>query len=274
MIDMGRRMCTRLNNSKLAIVRGGGDLASGVINRLWLAHFDVLALETAFPLVVRRTVSVAQAIFDGCCTVEGMRAQRIASVRDWDRSEVGVLVDPEGRSIPKLSPDLVIDAIMKKKHTGTSKEMAPLVIALGPGFSAPDQVHGVIETQRGHYLGRLITNGRAASDTGVPGTINGFSTQRLLRATVDGSVMPVHSIGDRVVAGETVAEISGIPVHAQINGVLRGLIHPSVTVTRGMKIGDIDPSGIHEHCFTISDKALAVAGGVLEAVLRFGIIDN
>lgn len=256
---------------RLAIVRGGGDLATGVVYRLWRCGFRVLCLETKLPLVVRRPVSVAQAVFDGRHVVERMEALLVEDVKAWTNPDtVGVLVDPEGTCIAKLAPELVVDCIMAKRYTGTNRSMAPLVLAIGPGFSAPDQVHGVIETKRGHYLGRLITDGCAIPNTGIPGMEMGYSVERLLRAPADGCVVPVRAIGDHVKTGDLVAMVGACEVRAQIPGVLRGLIHESVPVERGLKIGDVDPRDERDHCFTITDKALAVAGGVLEAIMRMG----
>jgi len=258
-----------MKTGKLAIVRGGGDLATGIIYRLWKVGYSVLSLEIFAPLVVRRTVSVASAVFDGEITIEDMRAVRIDSLKDlvYDRSRVCVLVDPEGRSISELRPDILVDAIMAKKNLGTKSGMAPIVIGIGPGFSAPEEVDAVIETKRGHYLGRVIRNGSAIPNTGVPGLIRGYTVERLLRSPVNGHVMPVKSIGDSVMPGEVVAHVEGIPVSSQIEGILRGLIHPSVMAVKGSKIGDIDPRGEREHCFSITDKALAIAGGVLEVIM-------
>lgn len=253
--------------SDLAIVRGGGDLATGVAYRLWRVGYRVLCLETQYPLVVRRTVSAAQSVFDGSFLVEGMKCVCINDISEWESGTVGVKVDPDGKSISELSPALVVDAIMAKRYTGTNKDMAPLVLAIGPGFTAPDQVHGVVETKRGHYLGRLITNGSAIPNTGVPGMQMGYSTSRLLRAPGDGYVTPIREIGDHVEPGEVVAMVGSSEVKSQIKGVLRGLIHPTVRVTEGLKIGDVDPRDEREHCFSITDKALAIAGGVLEAVM-------
>lgn len=252
-----------------AVVRGGGDLATGVIYRLWRAGFRVLCLETRFPLTVRRPVSVAEAVFAGECEVEGMRAVFTDSPGEWDGGEIAVAIDPEGECIPRVAPDVVVDAIMAKRYTGTHRGMAPLVLALGPGFSAPGQVHGVVETKRGHSLGRLITDGEAIPNTGIPGTEMGYSIERLLRAPRDGHVEPVLSIGDHVEAGGLIARVGGEDVRSQIKGMLRGLIHPSVPVRSGTKIGDVDPRDAREHCFMITDKALAVAGGVMEAVTNF-----
>lgn len=260
-----------MKKHKLAIVRGGGDLATGVIYRLWKANFDVLCLETKNPLVVRRTVAVAEAIFEGTFEIEDMCAIKVNSLTEWsDKHKIAVMVDEEGISIIENHPSLVVDATMMKRFTGTSKEMAPLVVALGPGFLAPEQVHGVIETKRGHYLGRLITKGSALPNTGIPGMEMGYTSERLLRAPTDGYVKNIRNIGDHVEEGDLVAKIDDFEVRANISGVLRGLIHPSVRVKEGLKIGDVDPRDIKEHCFTITDKALAVAGGVLEAILSLG----
>ena len=258
-----------MESGKLAIVRGGGDLATGIIYRLWKAGYSVLSLEIPDPLVVRRTVSVASAIFDGETVIEDMKAVRIGSPKDltYDRSRVSVLVDPEGRSISELRPDILVDAIMAKKNLGTKRGMAPIVIGIGPGFSAPGEVDAVIETKRGHYLGRVIRNGSAIPNTGVPGLIKGYTIERLLRSPGEGYVIPVKSIGDSVIPGDVVAHVEGLPVCSQIEGIVRGLIHPSVKVKKGLKIGDIDPRGEREHCFSITDKALAIAGGVLEVIM-------
>ena len=255
--------------NKLAIVRGGGDLATGIIYRLWKAGYAVLSLEIETPLVVRRTVSVASAVFDGSTVIEDMEAVRIDSLNDFsfDRSRISVLVDPEGESISILKPDILVDAIMAKRNLGTNKEMAPLVIGIGPGFSAPGDVDAVIETKRGHWLGRVIRNGSAIPNTGVPGLIKGYTIERLLRSPGEGYVIPVKSIGDSVIPGDVVAHVEGLPVCSQIEGIVRGLIHPSVKVKKGLKIGDIDPRGEREHCFSITDKALAIAGGVLEVIM-------
>lgn len=252
---------------QLVIVRGGGDVATGTIYRLWKTGFQVLALEAETPLVVRRTVAVAQAIFDGTCSVEGMRAVRISSADKFDPSlGVNVLVDPCGDSIKKMRPEIVIDAVIAKRNTGTHKSMAPLVIGLGPGFEAPRDVHAAIETNRGHSLGRVITNGAPEPNTGDPGIVGGYGRERLLRAPADGPIKEFRHLGDSVAKDEIIAEVAGLPVRANLAGVVRGLIHPSVTVTKGLKIGDVDPRNDPSYCLTISDKALSVAGGVLEAV--------
>lgn len=252
---------------RLVIIRGGGDIATGTIYRLWKLGFHVLALEAASPLAVRRTVAVAQAVFDGECSIEGMKAVRITSPDSFDPSlGVGVLVDPEGDSIKKMKPEIVVDAVIAKRNTGTRRDMAPLVIGLGPGFEAPRDVHAAIETHRGHNLGRVIRNGTPEPNTGDPGIVAGYGKERLLRAPADGPIKVYREIGDFVAKDETIAEVAGLPVRTNLAGVLRGLIHPSTTVTKGLKIGDVDPRNDPSYCLTISDKALSVAGGVLEAI--------
>ncbi len=258
-----------LKDGRLAIVRGGGDLATGVIYRLWRSGFRVISLETRAPLVVRRTVSAASAVFNGSCVIDGMPVRKISSAEEaFFNDGVSVLVDPDGNSIASLRPDLLVDAIMAKRNTGTIIDMAPLVIGIGPGFTAKVDVHYVVETKRGHYLGRLISEGGAIPNTGIPGMEMGYTTERLLRAPADGYLIPLAEIGDHVEAGDVVGTVGKKEVRAQIRGMLRGLIHPSVYLTEGLKIGDVDPRDVREHCFSITDKALAVAGGVLEAVLR------
>lgn len=253
---------------KVAIVRGGGDLATGIIYRLWRSGFRVLSLEVERPLAVRRTVSAAQAIFDGRCMIEDMPVRRIACLDEFaGTSGVSVMVDPEGYSIGILKPILLVDAMMAKRNLGTRIDMAPLVVGVGPGFCAGMDVDCVIETKRGHYLGRLIRSGSAIPDTGIPGMEMGYTTERLLRSPSDGFVQPLREIGDHVEPGDLIAFVSGNDLRAQIPGVLRGLIHQSVFVREGMKIGDVDPRNEREHCFSITDKALAIAGGVLEALM-------
>jgi xanthine dehydrogenase accessory factor len=252
------------------IVRGGGDLASGVIYRLVKAGFPVLVTELARPLVIRRTVAFASAVFEGQITVEGLTARRIAQIGEvsaaWAAGEIPVLVDEQGDSVSALTPLVVIDARMAKRSLGTTIHDAPVVIALGPGFEAGRDCHAVIETNRGHFLGRVIRQGTAEPNTGQPGSVQGRGAERVARAPADGFVIPQAAIGDSIKQGAVVARVGDLSVKAPFDGVLRGLIHPSVPVTQGMKIGDVDPRGTREHCFTMSDKALAIGGGVLEAV--------
>lgn len=251
------------------IVRGGGDLATGTVYRLRKAGFPVVVLETALPTTVRRMASFSQAAFDGAASVEGMTCRLIKDMGQFDPDEVNLLVDPGRNSISEIKPDILIDASMSKRNAEPIIGLAPLTIALGPGFTAPQDARCVIETQRGHTLGRVITNGSAIPNTGRPGNIMGYTTERILRAPAAGRLVTDKIIGDTAAAGDVIGNIGGLPVTAQIAGVIRELIHPSVPCFSGMKIGDIDPRGIKEYCFTISDKSLSVAGGVMEAVSRF-----
>jgi xanthine dehydrogenase accessory factor len=254
------------------VLRGGGDLASGVAYRLHRAGFPVIILELPRPLFVRRTVCFGEAVFAGTTTVEGITARLtdqdgVAAV--LDAGEIPVLIDPEGRSLPALAPAALIDARMEKRPLDTHIDAAPVVIALGPGFTAGVDCHVVIETNRGHFLGRAYYSGSAEPDTGEPGVIGGQSFSRVLRAPAEGFIEAQAAIGDPIAQGQVIAVVGGHPVTAAFHGVLRGLLHPSVPVMRGMKIGDLDPRAARAHCFTISEKSLAVGGGVLEALLSF-----
>jgi len=227
--------------------------------------------EIARPLVVRRTVSFAEAVFSGQATVEGVLAQRAADVAEARRllaeGVLPVLIDPPAACRAELRPAVLVDAIMAKVNTGTAIDHAPLVIALGPGFVAGRDCHAVIETNRGHDLGRVIWQGGAEPDTKTPGEVGGYKGARVLRAPADGHVHAHAAIGDTVHEGAVIAHIDGAPLVAPFTGVLRGIVHPSVLVHTGMKIGDLDARAERRYCFTISDKSLAIAGGVLEAIL-------
>ena len=259
------------------IIKGAGDLASGIALRLFHAGFDILMTEIAAPLTVRRTVAFSRAVYEGRAAVEDAGAVLVkaeAGIREaLAQKLIPVLVDPQAAIVKQLNPPALIDAIMAKKNTGTAITDAPLVIGVGPGFSAGFDCHAVIETMRGHYLGRVITKGSAIPNTGVPGEIKGFSTERLLRCNAVGVFEAKAAIGEPVRKGDDVAAVrsaSGlIPIHAEIDGVLRGLLPSGIPVGKGMKAGDIDPRCEAAHCFTVSDKALAIGGGVLEALLRF-----
>jgi len=253
------------------LVRGGGDLASGVIYRLHRAGMQVMVIELAQPTVIRRAVAFATAVFEGAVEIEGVVGRRVDSVdqavRVLQEGEIPVVVDPRGQTISQWHPDVVVDAILAKRNVGTSIKDAPTVVALGPGFVAGVDAHAVVETQRGHYLGRVLLEGSAAPNTGIPGEVMGYTVERVLRAPRSGSLLGSMQIGDHVRAGDAVAHVAGEPVGAPIDGVLRGLLADGLSVKEGMKVGDVDPRGIRDHCFTISDKALAIGGGVLEAIL-------
>ena len=251
---------------KTIVVRGGGDLATGVLWRLHRVGFRVACLEVAVPTVIRRTVSAAQAVFDGEGCVEGI-CFVLLEKGEFPKASgtVPVWVDPGAESIVDVHPDCVVDAIIAKENLGTHKGMAPLVIGLGPGFEAGVDVHCVVETKRGHDLGRVIYRGPAAPNTGIPGVVGGESEKRLVRSPGEGTFCPVTKIGDVVSEGQLLGTVGGLPVNARITGLVRGQIHPSVRVVKGMKIGDVDPRIEQGSWNTISDKALAIAGGVLEA---------
>jgi xanthine dehydrogenase accessory factor len=254
------------------LIRGAGEMASGVAHRLHQSHFKVCMLEIPHPVAVRRQVSFCEAIYEGEKEVEGVRSKFISKPEEihsvWQEGKIPILVDPDGDKTRRfIKPDVLVDAIMAKKNLGTHIKKAPLVIGLGPGFYAEKDVHVVIETNRGHDLGRVMLKGAAEPDTGIPGNIGGYTVERLLRTMKKGIFRPQRSIGDRVNKGTVVAVVDDFPVIAKISGFVRGLIREGVEVRRGMKVGDIDPRGRREFCFTISDKARAVGGGVLEAIL-------
>jgi len=255
----------------LVVTKGGGDLATGVVHRLHRAGMPVVVTELAQPTVIRRAVALASAVYEGRAEVEGLAAQLAESDREIRAAlaggQVPVVIDPRGEVIARLHPLVVVDAIMAKRNTGTTIADAPIVIGLGPGFTAGVDVHAVIETNRGHNLGRVILSGSAEPHTGVPGTTAGFTVERVLRAPCEGTLTGKRRIGDAVEAGEVVASVAGEPVTANIAGVLRGLLADGLPVKAGLKVGDVDPRGAREHCFTISDKARAIGGGVLEAIL-------
>lgn len=262
-----------LDTDKITVlIRGGGDMASGVAWRLYKCGFRVFMTEIPKPLAIRRSVCFCEAVYEQTTIVEGVEARLVDHPGQaqglWEKGVIPLMVDPDCNSKEALKPHVLVDAIMAKKNLGTSISDAPLVIALGPGFEAGKDAHYVVETKRGHYLGRLIENGPAAPDTGIPGQIMGYGSERVLRAPAQGKLEAIKDIGDQVAKGEPVCLVGGHEVLATIDGVIRGLIRPGLRVTEGLKIGDIDPRGIREHCFTISEKALAIAGSVLEGILR------
>lgn len=303
-----------IKKNLLIICRGAGDLATGIIHRLHRAGHMVIALETDYPAAIRRQVSFCEAVYDGSAAVEGVTARLVPALADaetdtetcsgindipaahiasekWDSSaieavleagEVPLLIDPKGESIELLKPDVVVDAIIAKKNLGTTIDMAPLVIGVGPGFTAGQDVHLVIESMRGHNLARIITDGMAQPNTGVPGNISGFTSERVIHAPAAGYIHDVRKIGDIVQKGDEIARIypdkesydnalsEYVPVNATITGIIRGLIREEYYFREDFKIADIDPRESElTNCFTISDKARSIAGSVLEAVSAF-----
>ena len=257
----------------MILIKGAGDLATGVAHRLYQCGFSVVMTEISRPTTVRCTVAFSQAVYQGTATVEGVTAcladtpqQALALL---EKNQIPVLVDPEATCVASLRPQVVVDAILAKRNLGTKLTDAPLVIALGPGFTAGVDCHAVVETKRGHSLGRVLLTGTALPNTGIPGNIGGFTSQRILRSTAQGVFQPLVKIGDLVHAGDVVAQVDGAPVCAQIDGMVRGLLPAGTRVVPGMKSGDVDPRGSSVDCFTISDNARAIGGGVLEAILGF-----
>jgi len=242
-----------------------------VAYRLHRAGMQVVVTELSQPTVIRRAVSLAEAVYEGQAVVEGLRARLVQDAREARRAlaagVVPVLIDPQADITTQLRPRVVVDARMAKRNLGTRLDEADQVIGLGPGFVAGRDVHAVIETARGHHLGRVLLVGEAAPNTGVPGTVGGQSARRVLYAPADGAFHALKRIGDPVAEGDVVAQVDDRPVQALLSGVLRGILHDGLAAHRGMKVGDIDPRGVRDYCFTISDKALAIGGGVLEAIL-------
>jgi len=261
----------------LILIKGAGDLASGVALRLHRCHFSIIMTDLPQPTAIRRRVAFSTAIAEGSACVEGIVARRAENSTEalaiTAAGEIAVLVDPAAACCQSLQPLVLIDAILAKKNLGTAITDAPLVIALGPGFAAGADCHCVIETQRGHTLGRPLYQGSALPNTGCPGSIGGYTTQRILRSPCSGTFFPLAAIGDTIAAGQRVAWVEdpqGLlhPISADIDGILRGVLLPKTSVCAGMKSGDIDPRCLPDACFTVSDKALAIGGGVLEAILH------
>ncbi len=255
------------------LIKGAGEMASGIAHRLYMAHFKrILMTEIERPISVRRTVAFSEAVYEKVWTVEGVSAELITDLGDidslWGRERIGVIVDPYWKAIDTLKPHIVIDAIMAKRNLGTKKNEAPVVIAVGPGFTAPIDCHAVVESNRGHNLGRVFYEGSTEPHTRIPGPVMGITEERVLRSKKAGLIRHARSIGDEVKKGDIVMYIDDTPVFATIDGILRGLIR-EIYVTEDEKIGDIDPRTKKEYCYTISEKARAIGGGVLEAVMHF-----
>jgi xanthine dehydrogenase accessory factor len=258
----------------IVLFRGGGDLASGVAYRLHKAGFRIVITELPKPLTVRRLASFSEAIYTGEVTVEGIVAKRVTDIDDplrilqiISKGRIPVMADPDGKCIQTVHPTVIIDARMLKTAPEALRHTAKLYIGLGPGFIGGTNCHAAIETQRGPKLGRVYWNESTELDTGLPETVAGKQSERVLYSPADGYTKPLKSIGEIVQQGEALAEINQHSIIAPFSGVLRGLIHPEVEVHKGMKIGDLDPRNDPELCSQVSDKALAVGGGVLEAIL-------
>lgn len=258
-----------MNN--IVIVRGGGDIATGTIQKLYRAGFLVLIIEIEEPTCIRRTVSCAQAMFSEYIEIEDIKVRKTKSLEEinkaWQDGEVPIIADPEAKYVGVLKPVALVDAILAKKNLGTKIDMAPITIGLGPGFEAGVDVDIVIETNRGHNLARLIFEGKAQPNTGNPGNIQGYTTERILRSPDDGIITVLHDIGSVVEKDQTVGYVNGQAIKAGLTGLVRGMIGDQTYVSKNMKIGDVDPRIVNNNIYTISDKARAIGGGVLEAIL-------
>lgn len=258
------------------VIKGAGDLATGIASRLYHAGHQIVMTEIAVPLTVRRSVALSRAVYEKEAVVEDLKGVLAEGQTEAEeilrKGEIPILVDPEAKVVSWFRPDVLVDAILAKKNMGTRITDAPFVIGVGPGFYAGRDCHCVVETKRGHTLGNVIWEKEAIPNTGVPGNVGGFTTERLMRASADGKMRPVVKIGDTVEKDQIVAYTGGKPVYAQMGGIVRGMLQPDVLVCEGLKIGDIDARCCPEHCITISDKARSVGGGVLEAVSTFAQI--
>lgn len=255
----------------MVLIKGAGDLATGIAYRLKKSGFDIVMTEIHKPTTVRRTVAFSQAVFDNEIVIEGIKGVKVNNINEIyeeiREGNIPIIIDENAEIIKELSPDVVVDAIIAKQNLGTSIEDAPIVIGVGPGFEAKVDCHLVIETKRGHYLGKVIEEGSAIPNTGVPGNIGGYTKERIIRASSNGKIKPVVAIGDFVKKGDIVAYIDGVEVLSEIDGIVRGMLQEGIEVFKGMKSGDIDPRCEKDHCFTISDKARSIGGGVLEAIM-------
>lgn len=251
--------------------RGAGDLATGIALRLYRSGFDIIMSDIAVPTTVRRTVAFSPAVYTGETQVEGITGKLCENISMIDTviesGCIPVVVDPSGEIMKEYKPDIIVDAIIAKTNIGTKITDADIVIGVGPGFEAGVDCHAVVETKRGHNLGRVIWSGSAYPNTGVPGNIGGYTVERIIRATADGVFSAKVNIGDFVKAGDLLAYCDETPVYANIDGIVRGLLQDGVKVKKGMKSGDVDPRAEREYCFSVSDKASAIGGGVLEAIL-------
>jgi xanthine dehydrogenase accessory factor len=256
----------------MVLIRGGGEMATGIAHRLHRCHMRVLITEIAMPTSVRRNVAFAEAVYQGAQTVEGIKAVRVGSCDEayaaWEQNQIPMFVDPEASVGKILTPVIIVDAIMAKKNGVAKLTDAPVVIGVGPGFTAGFNVHAVVESNRGHHLGRVIWDGAAESDTGIPASVDGYTASRVLRVPQSGIFNALREIGDVIAAGETVATVNGELIKAGISGQIRGLLRNGIQVEQGIKAGDIDPRGERGYCDSISDKSRAIAGGVLEAILH------
>lgn len=267
----------------LVLIKGAGDLASGVAVRLHRAGMKIIMTDIPEPTVIRRTVSFAQAVYDGETTVEDIQGKKVENAQEAlaviETGKIPVIIDPACNILSELKFDAVVDAILAKKNVNTKITDGPIVVALGPGFEAGVDCHAVIETQRGHNLARVLLSGKPAPDTGIPGMIGGYAKERVIKSPANGIFVTTAKIGDIVAVDDSIgyietAEKAHVPVKTVIPGVLRGILYDRLPVFAGMKIADVDPRPVYDHCFSCSDKARAIGGGVLEAILHFATLNN
>lgn len=260
------------------LIKGAGDLATGIASRLYHAGHQIMMTEIDVPLTVRRTVAFSRAVYEQEVIVEDMKGILVSSMQEAQKvfqdGDIAVIVDPSAEIRKEYQPDVIVDAILAKKNLGTTITDAAFVIGVGPGFTAGEDCHCVVETKRGHTLGSVIWEGSAIPNTGVPGNVGGYTIERLIKASANGVIEPKVSIGEMVEQGQLVAMTGNQPVYAQMTGIVRGMLQDGVFVTEGLKIGDIDARCEVFHCHTISDKAKAIGGGVLEAVSNFERING
>jgi xanthine dehydrogenase accessory factor len=258
--------------SLMVLIKGAGEMASGIAHRLFMANITrIVMTEIPRPLCVRRTVAFSEAVYEGLAEVEGVKAVYAEDIGKtlalWNQERIVVLIDQVGRTVEELKPHVVVDATMRKQKQETGKNQAPLVIGVGPGFEAPRDVHMVVESNRGHDLGRVIYNGSAEPYTATPAPTMGYTFERVLRSPHRGTVRHVKTIGDTIKTGDIVLYVNQTPVAAGIDGILRGVIR-EIEVEENEKVGDIDPRGRKEYCYTITEKARSIGGGVLEGILH------
>lgn len=266
-----------MEKNNVIVVRGGGDIASGVIHRLYRCGYQVLILESRKPSAIRRMVSFCEAVYDGEAFVEGVLSHRAETLSEcekiWKAGEIPLLIDEEAVCVDQICPAAVVDAILAKRNLGTRMDMAAVTIGLGPGFEAGYDVHFVVETMRGHDLGRIIEEGYALPNTGIPGMVGGVSKERVIHSPASGVFCGKVKIADFVEQGQVIAAVGEVPVKASITGVLRGMIRDGYEVFQGMKIADIDPRKEQkQNCYSISDKARCIAGSVVEILLSQGVL--
>lgn len=255
------------------LIKGAGEMATGIACRLYMSNLKKIVMtEIPKPVTVRRMVAFSEAVYENTKEVEGVKAEYIVNYDEvnkvWGRENIAVIVDPSWTIISEIKPDIVVDAIMAKRTTKTKIDEAPLVIGVGPGFTASQNAHVIIESNRGHNLGRLIYNGSAEPHTGIPGPTKGYTKERVLRAPHKGKVKHVKRLGDEINKDDIILFVDKTPVPSAIDGILRGLIR-EIDVTENEKIGDIDPRSDKEYCYTITEKARAIGGSVLEAIMHY-----